>query len=321
MSSVVSTCETSNTASDLYYPTRPSEWVQLSTRLKYAELKVLMYLRTLDPFGKRSLKLKVVDLALTLHLHKATVSKALRSLAAQGDIELDLEVVEVRVNYPDQTLPTDNELPTGVESCPQATEVAYRQHMNNGSDLKPSPGKGFKNEKVPIVLKRSKNKKQADPEPNEQEGIGTKELLDLVVAETGIPLNGTIRRTIERIKLENSAAAARQWVLNAASAVVEQMEGGEVRKPQALLYKALRDGLTANWAKGQRGIPSEQVSELQTAEGAIDLALVRGDREFALFKLQRLWDEGHKSAIEELIRLRRDWPFSISAEGISHDER
>ncbi|HEY9631007.1 MAG TPA: hypothetical protein V6C84_27260 [Coleofasciculaceae cyanobacterium] len=41
---------------DLHYRLINEEWLKISQDLKLAELRVLYYLRTLDPFGDRQLK-------------------------------------------------------------------------------------------------------------------------------------------------------------------------------------------------------------------------------------------------------------------------
>ncbi len=48
----------------------------------------------------------------------------------------------------------------------------------------------------------------------------------------------------------------------------------------------------------------------------IDRALIMGDRAFALLKLQDLWTEGWQDELEELCRLRKDWGFQVTADGL-----
>ncbi|MDX2242370.1 MAG: helix-turn-helix domain-containing protein [Leptolyngbyaceae cyanobacterium bins.302] len=80
-----------------HYRLTCEEWLAVSQSLKMAELRVLYYLRTLDPFGDRPLDLKVVDIATATGLTKGTVSKALRTLDCQGYIDLELVAVRVQL--------------------------------------------------------------------------------------------------------------------------------------------------------------------------------------------------------------------------------
>ena len=53
-----------------FYQLTTEEWLTISKDLKLAELRVLFYLRTLDPFGDRKLNLKVIDIAEATSLQK-----------------------------------------------------------------------------------------------------------------------------------------------------------------------------------------------------------------------------------------------------------
>ncbi|WNZ22718.1 MarR family transcriptional regulator [Leptolyngbya sp. NK1-12] len=75
---------------NLHYRLTHAEWLSNCKQLKYAELTLLYYLRTLNPFADRPLDLKIVDVAQTTGLSKGTVSKSLRSLKNKGFIDLEL---------------------------------------------------------------------------------------------------------------------------------------------------------------------------------------------------------------------------------------
>lgn len=95
----------------LHYRLTTEEWLAISSKLTRAELIVLYYLRTLDPFGDRPLDLKVIDIAEVTGLTKGTVSKALRSLHDQGLIELEMVTVRIRLNP--SKLASAKKFPTG----------------------------------------------------------------------------------------------------------------------------------------------------------------------------------------------------------------
>lgn len=315
--------QTPGTSTDAYYYRMTwQEWCELSTRLRPAEVKVLLYLRTLDPFGERWQRLQVSDIADDLGLCKGTVSKALRTLADQGDIDLDLQAVTVRVNFFDQEFPTGNRFPRKLEKILESSEKSCRKHLNDRSDMKPAPSKGFKNEGCTNCFKNFKTKQLGTvpaPEKNEQEGIGTLELLPLI-SQSGVNPNKTIERTLIRLQRFHDAPAARRVVENALSAVEEQMQLGNVRNPQAMLVAALKRGFTANEAKRQvrddSPPPPAAPPDPITIAQSIDQALLQGDREFARSRLQQLWATGGRQHVEELLSLRRDWRFKLSPNGV-----
>ena len=81
-----------------FYPLQNDEWLKAWSELKPAEVQVLYYLRTLDPFGDKEIELGVSALALRLGLAKSTVSKALKALDEKGWINLELIKVKVKLH-------------------------------------------------------------------------------------------------------------------------------------------------------------------------------------------------------------------------------
>jgi hypothetical protein len=110
--------------------------------LRYAEVRVLYYLRTIDPFGGRDLRVKVTDVATATGLQKGTVSKALKVLSDKGYI--DLEITEALVKL--QTFPKEDqvsrdgeEFPVGNDPVPepsQGKESSTSKIINTYSDFK-----------------------------------------------------------------------------------------------------------------------------------------------------------------------------------------
>jgi DNA-binding transcriptional ArsR family regulator len=126
------------TQKTLHYRLTSEEWLDISQRLKFAELRVLYYLRTLDPFGDRQLDLKVIDIAEATGLSKGTTSKALRTLT---DLEyIDLEMIKIRVRV--KKFPVGNLFPVGNFDIPQETFESCRKLLNpvgNIQQLEPAP--------------------------------------------------------------------------------------------------------------------------------------------------------------------------------------
>jgi hypothetical protein len=150
---------TQNKIEGKFYALRPDEWLQVTKELRYAEVRVLYYLRTLDPFGDRDLRVKVTDIAIATGLQKGTVSKALKVLNDKGYI--DLEIVEAlvklqtfpkgdRVSSDTNEFPTGNrvssdtnEFPTVPSSFPQETSSHCRKPLRTvGNDCAPEPSQG-----------------------------------------------------------------------------------------------------------------------------------------------------------------------------------
>jgi AcrR family transcriptional regulator len=165
----------------------------------------------------------------------------------------------------------------------------------------------------------------------DSEGIGTngqdpladdvESLLDLV-REAGINPNKTISQTVAQLLLQKGAAAARQIVRNAASAVAEQQKLGNVRNPGGMFVAALRRGFTSNVAKQEaRGGGLTPIAKALTQpfigwgfEQTIDQALMNGDREFVLGRLQSLQAAGED--LSDWLLLRKDWGFRIHGAAI-----
>jgi DNA-binding transcriptional regulator YhcF (GntR family) len=70
----------------LHYRLTNEEWLTVSQELRYAELKLLYYLRTLDPEDTLTLKLSVRKTADLLQCKPGTISRAIRVLAAKNYI-------------------------------------------------------------------------------------------------------------------------------------------------------------------------------------------------------------------------------------------
>lgn len=312
-----------------HYRLTHREWCSSTKRLKPAELKVLYYLRTLDPFGDHWLDIHITPIADDLELNKSTVSRALRKLAEQKYLDLEIQTARVRlfsrekVLPTDNLLPTDNSLPSDHSSFLQTTSVIATQperSPDNTPFLKPAQDKGFEEGQCTNNRSNFLNNKQTGTTPahhpvenRKQEGIGT--LLREVEA-TGIRANKTIQGAIQQTIEQFGEASAAARVRNALSAIAEQQSVGKVRNPGGMLVAALREGYTSNEAKlKKRAVP--QPPDLHAVESAIDQALLSGDRPFGFAKLQQLFDEGWFEQTQELCQVRRDWGFKVSRQGVS----
>jgi hypothetical protein len=118
----------------LHYRLNNKEWIEVTSVLKYAEARVLYYLRTLDPFGDRDLRIKVTDIGQVLNLSKGTVSKALKRLDVENYI--DLEITEAIIKLKTKVLNHDDKAsPEISEGFPVGNQVSYRKPLSPVGNL------------------------------------------------------------------------------------------------------------------------------------------------------------------------------------------
>jgi DNA-binding MarR family transcriptional regulator len=172
----------------------------------------------------------------------------------------------------------------------------------------------------------------------DQEEIGT--IFDRVtrfLSESGFQVNHAIRATLTKLSEQMEPKAFIGRVNNAVSAVQEQIQRGNLRKPtpEPLLNAALQGRFTSNSAKrkvrlkrkeAQAEQRSEEVSvpppvlrvpkfdELAVSQ-LVGEMVFRGDRHQALGELQQWWAEGLRDDVINLLQLRRDWGFVIGEAG------
>lgn len=131
-----------------HYRLTNDEWLRACTELKPAEMKVLYYLRTLDPWGDKNLEIGVTDIAKILKCNKGTVSRALKALDVGGWIDLEINTATVKLQTKNSTsvpvlsvdngFPTDNDVVSGSQSLStdnfddrQTTQTISTQHLTS----------------------------------------------------------------------------------------------------------------------------------------------------------------------------------------------
>ncbi|MBW4619296.1 MAG: helix-turn-helix domain-containing protein [Cyanosarcina radialis HA8281-LM2] len=80
-----------------FYPLQNLEWVELSQKLNHSELRVLYYLRTLDPFGEKFKEASTKAIATSLQISQRTVQRAVLKLAELELIDLEITRFNFRV--------------------------------------------------------------------------------------------------------------------------------------------------------------------------------------------------------------------------------
>jgi len=260
--------------SNRHYRLTNAEWIVNSKRFRPAEVKVLYYLRTINPFDDNWIDIVVTRLAEELGIDKGTVSRALKRLACAGEIDLEIQTARVRlisraqVLSPRNALRGDNTLSTDRDRCVETTSTIATQHLNDHSDLKAPLGKGSKNSNVPnkerlVQTKQTGRKPPSHPVPTDSLRSAISEgsveavnpygehitALLALVREARVNPNKTITQTIlETLQRQGSAAGARA-VENAISALKEAQDKRYVKNAGGFLVAALRENFTANGAK------------------------------------------------------------------------
>lgn len=87
--------EQSNVKATLHLRLTYEDWKECFKTLTKAELGIFLAIRTLDPYGDRTLEIDCSALGKELELHRTSVSRALESLSKKQLI--DLEIVKVKV--------------------------------------------------------------------------------------------------------------------------------------------------------------------------------------------------------------------------------
>lgn len=85
-----------------FYPLKSEEWLDSINQLTHSELKILYYVRSLDPYNN-GIDLTPAQIARDLStdknkMHRSTVGRALKSLDRKGFINMKLIKVRIKVN-------------------------------------------------------------------------------------------------------------------------------------------------------------------------------------------------------------------------------
>ncbi len=129
-----------------FYPLKSSEWLDSINQLTHSELKILYYVRSLDPYNN-GIDITPAQIARDLStdknkMHRSTVGRALKSLDRKGFINMELIKVRIKVNprgflaepEPEPKPPFEgkseakNDVVATQPCCDHATNVVTTQH-------------------------------------------------------------------------------------------------------------------------------------------------------------------------------------------------
>ncbi|ELS04302.1 hypothetical protein Xen7305DRAFT_00040310 [Xenococcus sp. PCC 7305] len=119
-----------------FYPLKSEEWLDSINQLTHSELKILYYVRSLDPYNN-GINLTPAQIARDLstektRMHRSTVGRALKTLDRKGFINMELLQVQIKVNPkgflsdPEKVI-TENNVVATQQCCDQTTNVVARQ--------------------------------------------------------------------------------------------------------------------------------------------------------------------------------------------------
>ena len=125
-----------------FYPLKSEEWLDSINKLTHSELKILYYVRSLDPYNN-GIDLTPAQIARDLStdknkMHRSTVGRALKSLDRKGFINLELIKVRIKVNprgflndleaESESKSEAKNNVVATQPCCDHATNVVTTQH-------------------------------------------------------------------------------------------------------------------------------------------------------------------------------------------------
>jgi hypothetical protein len=303
----------------------PVSAVKRARGLSGGQYDLWLYLYVLDRYGKGIEVPPPEDIGKELGCHARTVFRNSQRLTDRELFEFEIKRwkaynVRARAYFSKNSLGKEIHLPT--KGSKGQTFRSQNGHFDPERSLEEASSKGSENGNVPNRSKGNIETNKQSPthhpvsEPNEQEGDLVLSEVLLQVEKTGIRLNKTIRAFIEQLRRQLGDSAAAVRVRNALSAVQERQEQGKVRNAGGMLLAALREGYTANEAK-QKARKKSTPPDLSLVTVAVNQALLRGDRSFAVEKLNQLWADGFKEEIRELCYTwKRDWQFAVTDEGV-----
>ncbi len=120
-----------------FYPLKSEEWLNSINQLTHSELKVLYYVRSLDPYNN-GINLTPAQIARDLStektkMHRSTVGRALKTLDRKGFINMELLQVRIKVNpkgflsETEEEMTTENNVVATQQCCDQTTDVVTTQ--------------------------------------------------------------------------------------------------------------------------------------------------------------------------------------------------
>jgi hypothetical protein len=118
---------------DTFYQLTTREWLKLCNllNLSFAAMKVLMYLRTINPWGDRTVEAETKDLAKALNLNIRTVQRCLHELDDKKLIELEFNRFKFTLKSHVATSTSPNDQNVATSTSPNDQNVATSTSPND----------------------------------------------------------------------------------------------------------------------------------------------------------------------------------------------
>ncbi|PSB00836.1 helix-turn-helix domain-containing protein [Merismopedia glauca] len=125
-----------------FYPLQNAEWVELSQKLNHSELRVLYYLRTLDPFGDKFREASTKALAQSLQISQRTVQRAVLKLAQLELIDLEITTFNFKIRTQHATVMSLSDTDVATETVVSPESQPCRSDDTQVAGMSPaSPSK------------------------------------------------------------------------------------------------------------------------------------------------------------------------------------
>jgi hypothetical protein len=121
---------------ETFYQLTTSEWLTLCNQLNlsFAAMKVLMYLRTINPWGDRKVEAETKDLAQALNLNIRTVQRCLHELDDKKLIELEFNRFKFTLKSHTATSTSPDDQNVATSTSPDDQNVAMSRHLRRPGD-------------------------------------------------------------------------------------------------------------------------------------------------------------------------------------------
>lgn len=274
---------------ELHYRLTNDEWLEAVHNLKPSERDLLYHLRTLDPFGDRTLDLTVTSLATTLKVNKSTVSRALKVLDGKGYIDLELLAVRVRLRtcgLEATALPSNNTVaieqlvfPQSNQEDPVATEVVSVQQARSPSNICP-----------PKTLLRAASKKPQTIHTDHTDQLSlnlARESDNSLFQENGEPIPEFRAWLVQTMNgLPERPRCPERWLeVNAGRTSMQRDFTNSQRTPEGT-------GVPPSEVRGQKVFKATEEDVLWQALRSCKAAASQGDQMRIWVELERLWRDG-----------------------------
>jgi len=269
-----------------FYPLEPEEWLSISSQLTFAETKVLLRLRTIDPFGDRYKECSTKKLSDALNLNQRTVQKAIIKLGELDLIDFEFSGFRFKVKTSSEKrrlvdrqancTPPNKEKDSGVETAyancspPERTVRRLGVPVDRNRNQKSSSSKASK---TPNTLNTINTDQIRSDDKDFKDRNGAEKEKD---------------RKVEDIEIQNIDPELRNFIVQ----TIERQKGKKLTNPEFYVDKCLKNDLD-HWRSlyHESNMPQPKIrdpvgEDFWRLEQSLSSAIKVGDYDFAIAKLK-----------------------------------